>query len=81
MLFKCLFTVYFIYVSVFVCMYMFAPHDHMCVVPVEARRVHWVLWTMVTGSCELSCACWEPTLGPRQEQPVLLANEATLQPS
>ena len=30
--------------------------------------------------CELPCGCWEPNLGPLQEQQVLITAESTLQP-
>jgi hypothetical protein len=33
-----------------------------------------------TDSCELPCGYWELNLGPRQESPVLLTTEPSLQP-
>lgn len=35
--------------------------------------------TGVTQSSELPCGCWELNLGPREEQPVLLTSEPSLQ--
>ena len=34
--------------------------------------------TGVKGGCELTCACWEPNLGPLQEQQMLLTTESSL---
>ena len=36
--------------------------------------------TGVTGSCELSCRCWELNSGPLEDQSVLLTVEPSLQP-
>lgn len=35
----------------------------------------------VIGSCELSCECWEVSLGHLKEQPVLLTTGPSFQPS
>lgn len=36
--------------------------------------------TGFTGGCELSCGCWDPNLGPLQEQQVVLALGSVFQP-
>ena len=50
-----------------------------CIVPAEARRGAGSPGTGATGGCEPPCRCWEPNLGPLQEQPVLLPAEPPLQ--
>lgn len=48
---------------------------------VEARGEFLLPWNGVTDGCEPSCGCWEPHLGPLQEQPVLSSTEQpSLQP-
>jgi hypothetical protein len=36
--------------------------------------------TRVIDNCELPCGCWKLTLGPLEEQPVLLTIEPSVQP-
>ena len=36
--------------------------------------------TGVTGGCESPCECWELSVDPLHEQPVLLTSEPSLQP-
>lgn len=54
--------------------YMSVKHVH--AVPTESRSHR----TGVTDSYELPFGCWEANLGTLEEQPVLLAYEAPLQP-
>lgn len=56
--------------------YISAPH--ICLVPVEVRKEHWVLWNGLTGGYEPSCRSWELNPGSLQEQPMLFAAEPSL---
>lgn len=63
----------FLYEYVCLCVYVYM---HTCVpLPAEARKGYW------TTGCGLSDmgGCWEPYLGPLEEQQVLLKAEPSLQ--
>lgn len=49
-------------------------------VPVEMRRNRRCPGPGGGGGLEPSCGCWEPKLGPREQQEVLLASDPPLQP-
>lgn len=51
----------------------------LCLVLVEVKRRHQILWTGVTEGCEPQCGFWEADLlFPLQEQQALLTAEPTL---
>lgn len=47
--------------------------------PAEVRRGMGSLKTVVAGSCEPLCQCWEPNLYPLQERQTLLTTDPSLQ--
>lgn len=51
---------YFMYRTVFVCMYSFIQG--------KGIKFH---ETTVIDSCELSCECWDLNSGPQEEEPVI----------
>lgn len=53
---------------------------HMRLVPLEARRGHWIPRTRVMGSCEPPRGAGGWNLGPLEKQPALLTAEPPLQP-
>lgn len=53
----------------------------MCLMPAENReRCQDLLELESMDSCEPPCGYWEPNLGSKQEQQVIFATEASLQP-
>lgn len=52
-----------------------------CLVPTEAGRHHWISWNCSSRQCgELPCGFQESSVGPLEEQPILLTTELSLQP-
>lgn len=46
---------------------------HMCVVPEEAGRGYLTLWSWNNRQLSANCyECWEPNLGPLEEQQMTL---------
>lgn len=56
------------------CMYICALR--VCLVPAEVREDAGSPGTGVTDECESLCGCWEPYLGPLQEQALSTAEPA-----
>ena len=50
-------------------MFVYILPTHLCLVPTEARRQHWVFWNWNYRWLW----CWKPNLGPLEEKPVLFA--------
>lgn len=51
--------------------------------PTVSTEARWGCRTLeigITESCELQCGCWESSLGPVEEQPVVLTAKPSLQP-
>ena len=61
------------YVCIYASIYVCAPH--VCLVPVETRKQCSISWNYSYCWLDLirqRCGCWEPNLGPLQEQPSAL---------
>lgn len=49
-------------------------------VPMGQRTIWYSLELEFMDGCETPCGCWEPNLGPPQDQQVLLAARPALRP-
>lgn len=63
----------FYYVWCFACIHACEACD--CMVPVEAKRGHWILWNWSYYSCEPRCGCLLLNLGLLEDEQVLLTAE------
>lgn len=43
---------------------MYVSVPHVCLVPMEVRRAHWVPWYRSTDAWKPSSQCWELVLSP-----------------
>lgn len=58
------------------CLHACMPVHHVCAVPTEVRRDHWIPGTGITGGREQLCGHWTLNLGPVEEQPFLLVTKS-----